>query len=159
VKSITLIDYQKLKQFEDSIGGNVKVGGYEMDKPCPVATGNCYQIELETADIDKIFLLNEKTFTNLTSNRNYKLSEIVDSVNELERVNRWVDWKLNLRDSPDWSPVFVSQSIENGSLITIDGNHRLVAHFLQHRNVDGVHAYLFVHHNINEWVFIPALAK
>lgn len=44
---ISQIEYQQLKQFEDLIGGNVKVGGYDMDIPCPIVEGYCYQIKLQ----------------------------------------------------------------------------------------------------------------
>lgn len=33
---ISQIEYHQLKQFEDQIGGNVKVGGYKMVDICPI---------------------------------------------------------------------------------------------------------------------------
>ena len=38
---ISRIEYQHLRQFEEQIGGNVKVGGYKMDKLCPIEEGYC----------------------------------------------------------------------------------------------------------------------
>jgi len=155
---IEQIEYDKLKQFEDQIGGNVKVGGYEMDNICPINEGHCYQIKLQENDIDQLFLLGETTFKGLTHDKNYRLSGIIDSVKKLDRVKYWIDKKLDLRSSPEWSPVFVSPNTD-GPIITIDGNHRLMAHYYQHKNIEGLQGYLFVHPNIQKWGFAPNDAR
>ena len=153
------IEYHQLKQFEDQIGGNVKVGGYEMDKICPIEEGHCYQIKLNERDTNHLFLLREPTFKNLTRDKNYLLSEIIDDVKKLDRVKYWLDNKLDLRLSPNWSPIFVCPDTDCGPIVTIDGNHRLMAHFHQYKTIEGLFGYLFVHPNIQKWDFIPKGAK
>jgi hypothetical protein len=123
MKDVTPINYETLKEFEDKIGGNVKIGGYDMDKICPVDEGVCYKITLEESDLVRIFLLGETTFTKLTKDENYKLSDLQDVAREQPRVKYWLDKQIDLAASVDWAPVFVSLDIENGALISIDGNH------------------------------------
>jgi hypothetical protein len=156
--TVNQIEYNKLREFEDKIGGNVKVGGYKMDEICPVAEGLCYQIKLEESDTGRLFLLGEATFTHLTPTKDYLLTNISDDVKEMKRVKYWIDQKLDLRESPEWSPIFVAKDIES-PIVTIDGNHRLMAHFNQHRTIEGLHGYLFIHQNIQKWGCIPKGAK
>jgi len=153
------IDYQCLKQFEKEIGGNVKVGGYGMDKLCQIEDGFCYQIKLQKDDINRVFLLGETTFTSLTPDKNYRLSDIIDDVKNLNRVKYWIDYKLDLRISKEWSPIFVCPDINSGPIVTIDGNHRLMAHFHEHNSIEGLFGYIFVHPNIQQWDFIPHEAR
>jgi hypothetical protein len=65
---ISQIEYSQLRQFEDQIGGNVKVGGYIMDEICPIEHGKCYQIRLQADDISRIFLNHQTTCKNRYSN-------------------------------------------------------------------------------------------
>lgn len=156
---ISQIDYQRLKQFEKQIGGNVKVGGYGMDNLCPIEEGHCYQIKLQENDTNRLFLLGETTFKSLTYDKNYRLSDIIDDVKNLVRVKHWIDYKLDLRISVEWSPIFVCPDTNSGPIVTIDGNHRLIAHFHQHNTIEGLLGYLFVHPNIQQWGYIPNGAR
>lgn len=150
--NIKSIEYQELKRFEDTIKGNVKVGGYEMDKVCPIPEGECYKIQLQEKDISRLYLLHEPTFTDLTFKRNYLLSGLnSEEAIKLDRVIYWLDRSLDLRLSPEWSPVFVSSDTENSPIITIDGNHRLMTHFHLHQKIEGLNGYLFVHPKIKVW--------
>ena len=128
-----------------------------MDKICPIVEGTSYQTNLEESDKDRVFLLNEPTFKHFTENENFRLSEIIPNVKKVDRVNYWLNEKLDLRNSPEWSPVLVSPSVSCGPYI--DGNHRLSAHWLQHKTIDGIHCYIFEHSRIMEWGFIPKEAK
>jgi hypothetical protein len=159
MKSIVEINYNELRQFEESVEANVKVGGYGMDKISPIEEGKCYRIILKAEDINRIFLLKEPTFTNFTINRNFMIADVTEKVDEVERVRYWLDRGLDLRNAPEWAPVFVSRNIENGSFTIIDANHRMTAHYRQHKIVDEVAAYVFTHSNINQWWGIPDLAK
>lgn len=159
MKIINPIQYQQLRTFEERIGGNVKVGGYNMNLICPVEEGQCYQVTLEEGDLNRLFLLGEATFTNLTENRNYRLAGLTSAVEGLHRVKYWLDQNLDLTKVPEWAPVFVTWDIEKSPIITIDGNHRLMAHFKQYHTIEGLPGYLFVHHNIHKWGFVPSEAK
>lgn len=156
---ISRIEYQHLRQFEEQIGGNVKVGGYKMDEICPIEQGKCYQIRLHENETNRLFLLGEATFTSLTRDKNYRLSDIIDDVKYLDRVKYWIDYNLDLRLSQEWSPIFVCPNVINGPIVTIDGNHRLMAHFHMHKTIDGLNGYLFVHPNILQWGYIPNGAR
>lgn len=150
------IAYTELEQFEDKIAGNVRVGGYKMDRLCPIETGTCYQISLNASEIDRVRLLREVTFTELTQHQNYYLSGLLpDKAIALPRVKYWFDRELNLSQSPEWSPVFVSPNLDAGLIVAIDGNHRLMAHYIRHQSVEGVPGYLFVHPNLQTWDFMP----
>lgn len=127
-----------------------------MDKLCPINEGQCYQISLQENDIDRLRLLREPTFTPLTCNQTYRLSDLLlYKANKLPRVTYWLNKKLDLRNSQEWAPVFVSPSVDSGLIVAIDGNHRLMAHFLQHQSIEGVNGYLFIHPNIQLWGFMP----
>jgi|GEM_PF-3280621 len=152
------INYVKLNEFENQISGNVKVGGYNMNDISPIKEGRCYKIKFEEKDINRLFLLGEVTFKDLTSEKNFKLSGLLDTVINIERVKYWIDAKLDLRISTKWSPVFVSPHID-GPFVTIDGNHRLMAHYNQHKTIERLNGYLFVHPNIQNWGFIPIEAR
>jgi len=152
------VEYQELRKFEELIGGNVKIGGYDMDKISPVSEGQCYKIHLQEPDISRLYLLREPTFTNLTFHKDYLLAGLnSDEAAKLDRVKYWLNKSLDLRLSPEWSPIFVSRNIENSPIVTIDGNHRLMAHFLQHGKIQELNGYLFVHPSIEKWGFMPSL--
>jgi hypothetical protein len=159
MKDIIQIEYEKLKKFEHKIDGNVKIGGYDMDKICPVSEGKCYKVTLEDSDLDRVYLLRDPTFTNLTKNRDYRFSDLQDVAREEARVKHLLEKNIDLSVNSDWAPVFVCPDIGNGALIAIDGNHRLMAHFLLRGSIANLMAYVYVHENILQWGFIPKAAR
>ena len=130
-----------------------------MDTLCPIEEGLCYQIKLQENDTNRLFLLNEPTFTSFTRDKNYRLSDIIDDVKNSDRVKYWLDKEFDLRLSPEWSPIFVCPETNVGTIVTIDGNHRLTAHFHRHKTIEGLPGYLFVHQNIQKWCYIPNGAR
>lgn len=155
------IEYSILRDFENSIPNiNVRVGGYEMDSICPINEGKCYKIKLQESDLNRLFILGDPSFTNLTSNKNYRLSGLIPEVAEQEIKTRTsLDVILDLRESHKLAPVFVSRNLDSGLVVTIDGNHRLMGHFLRNKSIEGVNGFLFVHPNVEKWGFIETIKK
>lgn len=49
----------------------------------------------------------------------------------------------------------VTNSLDGDFLYVIDGNHRLISHWLQDRLIEGVQTYVAVHEGMKNWVYIP----
>ena len=154
MKNINPIPYGVLKAFEKEINGDVQTDNHKLDECCPPNQSTCYGIVFEEADQDKIFLIHVTGFINLTSSDSFKLIDVNSSAGEVPRVKYWVDRGIDLSANANWAPVFVSAKLES-PLIAIDGNHRLMAHFLTHRSIEGIRAYLYVHSNISQWGLNP----
>ena len=87
------------------------------------------------------------------------LSDTNDDALTEDRVIYWLAKKLDLSESDEWSPVFITPNHDTRALVAIDGNHRLMAHYLTHRSVEGVHAYLFSHPKTAVWDWFPHYAR
>lgn len=99
------------------------------------------KISLQEDDINRLFLLGEGTFSHLTLDQSYLISDLTDAILDLKRVKYWLNKQLDLRLSSEWSPIFVCPETDSGPIVTIDGNLRLMAHFHQHNTIEGLHGY------------------
>lgn len=154
-----IIDCNVVSEFESRINGSIQINHESLIAMCPISEGQCYKVVLHYTDINRVFLLYAPNLTNLTINRNYQLNETIEEAGNEPRVQYWLDRNIDLSTSDSWAPVFVSPNLDTGSLVAIDGNHRLMAHFLTHKSIQGLQAYLFVHPNITNWKWFPPHAK
>ena len=164
---ISSVDIAIVKNHERRTGSNATVGGYGMDQHCPTAEIEAFQVTLEADDWAKIFLIAQ--FAKFTIGNTCKVHDIDwhrlgdDSK---ARINSFIEPPANSRFTPvdlhssaDLALVIVSANAESGSLVVIDGNHRAIAQWHKYGAVSGVHAFLCVHKNINNWAYVPPQAR
>lgn len=123
-----------------------------------------YKVTLNSDDLDRVILWWENQ--NHTKNKTCKVADLLPSAKNLERVQSFIvgsDAKglspLGLRSADGMEPCVVASSIDDDFLYVIDGNHRLIAHWLQGRSLDDVTIYVAVHDNLKSWVYIPSYWK
>ena len=123
-----------------------------MERIAPIKEGKLSQISLSKDDLSRLYLLKEPTFKDFTRTGDFKIENIIPDVCcEKQRVKYWIDRNIDLSINDDWAPVIITNSFDSGKIVIIDGNHRATAHFIQHKSIDGVYAYLFEHPNVNNW--------
>jgi len=158
VRNVALAEIQS---HEERTGANVRLGGYKMNTHCPTSEIQCFHIELNDLDLERLFLLWEPTFIPHTHNRTCRLCDVTPTAEAMAMERRSVGEKnlVDLTAGTGNEPVLVTSDLTHGPLIAIDGNHRLTAHFVRHRRVGGVRVYVGVHAKVLGWHFIPPHAR
>lgn len=130
---------------------NVSLGSYHMP---PAEEFINWRVVLEKGDLDRLYLLSD--FLKHTGG-SCKLKDIKSENNKIiqEKMNESTD----LRVSPDLAPIIVCTGLESRPLSVIDGNHRISAHYLLHKGIDGAHAYVCVHDQIFKWRHLVPAAR
>ena len=156
----TSIDYSIIIEFEKKIKTNISITHCTIQDYSPLNESQCYKIVLTEADISRIFLCQAPNIIDHTKNRSSRLQDTMESAKEVIK-ERAPDTNsiLDLRASDHLSPIFITPNLDMANLVAIDGNHRLMAHFLAYRNIDGVHAYAYVHPNTTKFPWYPDNAK
>ena len=75
-KSIRIATLAEIQNHEQRTNANVRVGGYNMDRLCPIDEIQYFHVELTSADLSRVFLLWEPTFTPHTQNQSCRLVDI-----------------------------------------------------------------------------------
>lgn len=156
MRELRQISYNELQSFESTQNANLTTSHNSIADRCPSNEARCYKVVLEKVDIYRIFLIQGSNFADFTENSSLKLmdlkktviSQTFHTINEIESqqtISYLLDKNIDLSKNAEFAPVFISTNLDTGSLIAIDGNHRLMAHFLAHEDIQDVHAYLFVH--------------
>ena len=88
--------------------------------------------------------------------------DLLPVASKLERIQSFIEGNaatglrpLDLASAGGMEIVLVADSIQAGILYVIDGNHRLIAHWLQGRELEGIPVLLAVHERIGSWAYIP----
>lgn len=151
----------EISSLDDATNANVRLGGYDMDKLFPVTEIECFHMELSEEDVHRIFLLYEATFIPHTKHGTCKIVDILSTAEEMatSRLRSGTKNELDLSVTIAQEPVFVTTNVAKNPFVAIDGNHRLTAHFAQHRSVNGVKVFVAVHKRMFDWHFIPPLAR
>lgn len=160
-KSIRMATLDEVRHLEHRTNANVRIGSYNMDCFCPIYEMQFVHMELTWADLSRMFLLWEPTFIQHTKFQSCKLDEITSSAESMA-MQRRSPGDVNMIDltmSAGLEPVLVTDSLEHGPLVAIDGNHRLTAHYARRATIDGVKVYVGIHDNMLEWQFVPPLAR
>ena len=132
-----------------------------MDKLFPLSEIECFHLELAEEDVHRIFLLHEVTFIPQTKDGTCRIVDILSTAEgmAMSRLRLGSKNDLDLSMTTSREPVFVTTNLAKHPFVAIDGNHRLTAHFVRHRAVTGVKAFVAVHRRMFEWSFIPPLAR
>jgi len=151
------VDVSDVQAHEAATHANVKLGGYHMDRCCPLSEFKAFKVRLEASDIDRLFLLN-CGFAPDTEGKTCRLRDVLPGVVSHERVRNVID-KACFPVSPDQAILIVSPDEKCGPLTIYDGNHRAIAQYLMQRTVHDVVAYVCVHSRISEWGYVPHLGR
>jgi hypothetical protein len=150
-------DIKAIRQHELNTGANATVGGYDMDKHCPLDECALHRVRLEAADRERVFLLPD--FRKLTAGHSCRLRDVLKEAGSNPRVAAFSNPKVDLRTATNLELVVVSIATDGSPLIIIDGNHRAIAQYLEYGHLDDVPAYLCIHPHINRWGHVPIAAR
>ena len=156
--TIEKIDYKVLRDFELGVNANLQTTQEHLQRLCPLNEVECFKLVLEESDIHRIFFCTAPDFATYTQNHSFRLEDTCEAARIDPIVSCLLEKNIDLSNSDHWAPVFISPKIA-GSLVALDGNHRLMAHFLMHKSTKGLHAFLFVHQNTINWPWFPNNAK
>jgi hypothetical protein len=148
----------EIARHEQRTKASVQFGSYNMSRHAPRDEIKYFHLELSDGDLNRLFLLWESTFIPHTLNNSCRLTDVTPTAASMAMARCPPGGKISvdLTSSTGQEPILITTDLNCGPLITIDGNHRLTAHYLRHRRVDGVKVFLGVH---LDWNFIPPLAK
>ena len=142
-----IISQEIIENHEIRLESNISIHHHTVANPCPITGGQFYKVVLETIDLNRIFLCHSLGFVNFTQNDSFRLSETLENHPPKKQITDFKVMGIDLRQSFDRAPIFLSNDLSTGNLVALDGNHRLISHYLIHRNIEGLQAYLFVHNN------------
>jgi len=154
---LTNVNVSDVQAHEAATHANVTLGGYQMDRCCPLDEFKAFNVRLEASDIDRLFLLN-CGFAAFTKGQTCKVADVLPGIVPQERIRNVAD-KACFPVSADQAILIVSADEKCGPLIIYDGNHRAMAQYLMRKTVHDVLAYVCVHRNISEWGFVPPLGR
>lgn len=153
------IRYEEIRLFESrpAIEANIQINHPWLIENCPINDVKCYKIVLDDTDMPRVYILYGYEFWNITVNNSFKLSDITEFARTLPKARKLLNMNLviDLSQSDNWSPVFICPDLNTGPLVPIDGNHRLMVHYLTHGSIQGIHAYLFVHTETTGFEWFP----
>lgn len=153
------IDYKILRDFELGINANLQSTEKHLQKLCPLNEVECFKLVLEEADIKRVFFCTAPDFATYTENHSFRLEDTCEAGRNDPTVSCLLEKHIDLSKSDNWAPVFITPNLKTASLVALDGNHRLMAHFLMHKSTNGLQAFAFVHQNSIDWPWFPDNAK
>lgn len=156
MKIIETVDLGVISQHEKKTGANVTLGGYHMDRCCPLAEFQLLRCVLELDDIERLFVLND--FAKFTAG-SCRLKSVLSDAASNQRVAAFSNGRVDLRKAPNLELLIVSANADDGPLLIIDGNHRAIWQYLAYSSIHAVPAFICVHSRINEWGYMPIAAR
>lgn len=124
----------------------------------------CYRGLLSDGDLPGLVMWfeNEKH----TAGGSCLLADLEESRRHAPRVASFIEGNPNkkfgpadLRSMADRELVLLSFDTNANFYYAIDGNNRLQAHYLSHRSIESVPAFLCVHPEVQNWAYIPRYHK
>jgi len=150
------VEVEVVQKHEMEIKANARLGGYDLDKYCPLSEFKAFRVCLERVDADRLYLLSQ--FAEYTKAQTCKLLDALPETASNPRVATFIS-RIDLRSAVKLELVIISVNARRGPLVIIDGNHRAIAHWLTHKCIHGVPAYVCEHPNVNQWPFLPQSAR
>lgn len=149
----------EIQAHEIAMEANACLGGYGMDEHCPLAEIVCMHVALSECDLKRLFVLPD--FRKHTRNHSCRLVDADDSALAvaMEGQPSGTHNELDLTTRNQLELVLVGTDLNERPLIAVDGNHRLLAHYIRHRSIEGVPAYIGIHPNMYNWSYVPLLAR
>jgi len=147
---ISNVDIADVQRHELQTEANAKVGGYGMDKYCPVDEFKTYRVQLERQDWERMYLIGE--FARFTTGITGRVVDIDTKMLEETTKSRVESFyqppanspftPIDLRLTADLALVIVSADANSSPLILIDGNHRAIAQYIKFGAVSLIPAFL-----------------
>ena len=149
---------KEIQSHEFAIRANARLGGYGMYEHCPITEIVCMHATLSEFDVKRLFVLPE--FRKHTRDHSCRLVDMNESALAIamERQPAGTQNELDLTTRSRLELVLVGTDMKEGPLIAVDGNHRLIAHYIRHGSIEGVPVYIGIHPNMYNWSFVPPLA-
>lgn len=159
------VESMTIKAFQAQLkkqGSGVPLDLASMPKPADGYTA--VRATLADSDMDRTFLWFE--FRKHTKNGTAKLTDALRESTREPRIRQLIEgdaskgWApIDLRVDSGCYPMLVTNDFAHGPLYGLDGNHRLVAHFLTGKAFDGVPAFVCTHVKMLEWAYIMDAAR
>lgn len=156
MKIIERIELPLIRRHERQTKANVTLGGYKMDICCPVAEFKLMRCVLELDDIHRLFVLAE--FSKHTNGECMVKAATAETIGN-PRVASFAKDMVDLRKTAGLDLLIVSADASRSPLLIIDGNHRAIWQYLTYQSIHGVPAFVCSHPRINDWGYVPKVAK
>ena len=150
----------EVQAHERATKANACLGGYGMVTHCPLADIVCMHITLTQSDLSRLFVLQD--FAKCTRDQSCQLIDVVPAsaiLAAMEHQPKNAVNELDLTVAKGMELVLCGTSVDDGPLIAIDGNHRLLAHYIRSGSIEGVPAYIGIHPKMYDWPMVPPRAK
>jgi hypothetical protein len=157
LRVIESVSLSVVQQHELATGANINLGGYHMDRCCPLPEFRTFKVALDSDDIDRLFILWD--FAQYTAGHTCQLKDVLPLAESEGRVAPFIRDAVDLRTRHDRAIQIVSDAETGRPLVVIDGNHRAIAQYLMYRTVHDVPAFLCIHPKIGEWSGMPPSAR
>ena len=112
---------------------------------------------LEDSDLDRVFAIPE--FGRHTTGGSCRIRDIEKSALSDPRVQQFMEPPIDLRIAPKLELLIFAADPETWPLVVVDGNHRLIAHYWNHRSIEGVPVFICSHPKVATWGFCPPTAR
>lgn len=150
----------EVQAHERATKANACLGGYGMVTHCPLADIVCMHITLTQSDLSRLFVLQD--FAKCTRDQSCQLIDVVPAsaiLAAMEHQPKNAVNELDLTVAKGMELVLCGTAVDDGPLIAIDGNHRLLAHYIRSGSIEGVPAYIGIHPKMYDWHMVPARAR
>jgi hypothetical protein len=157
MKIIEPVSVEVVQAHEVETDSNARLCTYDM--PIKLGEVKALRATLDANDLARLFLLGIGGFDVLTKDRTWRVADLLPTAWTIDRMKSFVGAKMDLRQRPDLAVVIATANAESGPLVLIDGNHRAMAHFLSHRTVEDLPAFVCEHDGFRQWPYVPPLAS
>jgi hypothetical protein len=129
--------------------------------PLPPNEYQGFRVTFDEGDVDRLYLW--LGFALCAGHKSCHLTDIPTVLHPCteSRVRPFIEGDpasgkgpLDLRTATDMEIVTVSNDLENGNLYIIDGNHRLIAHYLIHKSIKDVPAFACIRPKMLQWAYV-----
>lgn len=134
------------------------------DMPGPAADYKAYRVILDSGDASRIVLWWE--FQKHTKEHSCRLTDLLESAATLKKAQPFIHGDRSrgflpgdLRTLPNREITILTNDLASDFLYLIDGNNRLVGHFLLHKTIQDVPAVVCAHPKLMEWAYVPIYYK
>ena len=161
MKIIRPIDIDLIRDRDIKNCASVQLGNHCMEDYVATTDFKCFEVRLEEYDINRLFIIYEKNLAPLTSGSSCRLIDIIpEKAKEVERVKSFLNDSFNLLEKTEFEPILVGWDIQESPLIIIDGNHRVISHYIKNNNITDLIVFVCINNqDLKSWMFVPPDAR
>jgi hypothetical protein len=154
MRNLERVDLSVVQERERSTQANIRVGGYHLPAPTEFLTHRGF---LEDSDLDRLFAIPEMGKN--THGNSCLIKDVHVTATSDPRVLQFMAPAIDLRSAANLEVLLFTVDPETWPLVVGDGNHRLMAHFLSHKTIADVPAFVCSHPSVAIWGFSPMGAR